>query len=116
MGSQDNTNRKTYNDPSSEVEQYSLEYMRSLKGSAPEEMLRLWEAGHFTDAIAEQAADKAANRAYTRNKGVQAAGSIKGLEAKQEAEQAEAQVIREDRKKEALAQLRRLGVNPEDLR
>ncbi|MFG3409943.1 hypothetical protein [Streptomyces sp. NPDC048142] len=72
MGSQD---QKKYNDPTNEVEQYSLDYMRSLKSSAPEEMLRLWRAGHFTESLAEEAASKAAGRTYTRSKGATGAAT-----------------------------------------
>lgn len=113
MGSQD---QNRYKDPDISVEQYSLEYMRSLKSSAPETMLDLWRAGHFADAIEEHAENKAANKTYTRNKGVSQAGSMKGLTEKLEADQQASKAILADRKKEALETLRRLGVNPEDLR
>ncbi|MHC0430682.1 hypothetical protein ACX6XY_10885 [Streptomyces sp. O3] len=55
-----------YNDPDkAKVEQYSLDYLRSLKSSAPEVMIDLWEAGHFTAALAEEAERKAASKSYT---------------------------------------------------
>ena len=64
----ENQNPK-YNDPDRvPVEQYSLDYLRSLRSSAPEEMLRLWRAGHFSEAIAEEGASKA-NKKYRNNVG-----------------------------------------------
>ena len=117
MGSQDNTNRKTYNDPNSEVDQYSLQYMRSLRAAGQnDEISRLYELGHFNEAIAEEGASKAANRAYSRNKGISQAGSVKELEEKQERDALSTNAAREAKKQEVLAQLRRLGVNPDDLR
>lgn len=114
MGSQD---QNRYNDPTAHVEAYSIEYLKSLRAAGQnEEISRLYGLGHFTEAIAEEAAAKKVNRTYSRQKGISQAGSIKGLEEKQEADRAANEAITEARRKEALAQLRRLGVNPEDLR
>ncbi|MFE6332974.1 hypothetical protein ACFVOK_07090 [Streptomyces sp. NPDC057798] len=67
MGSQD---AHRYNDPTGEVEQYSLDYLRSLRAAdRNEEVSRLYALGHFRDAIAEEAANKAASRTYSNNKG-----------------------------------------------
>ncbi|MGX2994095.1 hypothetical protein JNUCC64_07285 [Streptomyces sp. JNUCC 64] len=105
-----------YNDPSSEVEQYSYEYLQSLKAEGKhEEISQLHAAGHFRLAIEERAATRAENRSYSRQKGVQAAGSIKAFTDKLEADQAASEADKEAKRKEALTQLRRLGINPEDL-
>ncbi|BFP50652.1 hypothetical protein SCMC78_04590 [Streptomyces sp. CMC78] len=84
MGSQDQAGRKkTYNDPDkASVEQYSLDYMRSLRSSAPEEMLRLWRAGHFTEAMAEEAASRADGRTYTRSRGTTGAATREWAESR----------------------------------
>ncbi|QES09819.1 hypothetical protein DEJ44_32110 [Streptomyces venezuelae] len=68
MTENQNPNRK-FNDPTDKVEQYSLEYLRKLRTEAPEQMLALWRAGHFSEAIAEEGASKAANKKYRNNVG-----------------------------------------------
>lgn len=59
-----------YQDPSSNIPQYSLEYLRSLRASGEnEELVRLFNAGHFVEAVAEETRRKTENRRYSRRKG-----------------------------------------------
>ncbi|MEU3745957.1 MULTISPECIES: hypothetical protein [Streptomyces] len=107
-----------YNDPDRvEIEQYSLDYLRRLRASGQNaELVRLHEAGHFRLAIEEERQTKAENRKYSRQKGVQQAGSQKGLADKLEAEEAAKVTGKAAKKKQALDMLRRLGIDPEDLK
>ncbi|BFP51448.1 MULTISPECIES: hypothetical protein [Streptomyces] len=58
-----------YQDPNSDIPQYSLEYLRSLRASGEnEELVRLFNAGHFVEAEAEEAQRKVENRRYYRRK------------------------------------------------
>ncbi|MFI8324487.1 hypothetical protein [Streptomyces sp. NPDC085529] len=113
----DEAERK-YNDPDRvEVEQYSLDYLRRLRAAGEvEEIGRLHRAGHFRSAIEEEGQNKAENRTYSRSKGIQAAGSQKGLEEKLEAQNAAQAADKEVKKKQALDWLCRLGINPDDLK
>lgn len=70
-----------YNDPDkSKVEQYSIDYMRTLRHSDPEEMLRLWNLGHFQAAIDEENVRKAESRTYSTHKVGTAGSTQKWLE------------------------------------
>ncbi|MFI9295353.1 hypothetical protein [Streptomyces gardneri] len=107
-----------WNDPDRvEVEQYSLDFLRRLRSSGQNaELVRLHEAGHFRLAIEEESKSNTENRLYTRQKGVQQAGSQKGLADKLEAEEVAKVTGKVAKKKQALDMLRRLGVDPEDLK
>lgn len=71
-----------YNDPSGRVEQYSMEYLRKLRKEDPEEMLRLWRAGHFDDAAAEENAKKLADKKFWTNKGTNGRDTRKWAEGR----------------------------------
>lgn len=67
----DNRSERKYNDPDKQgVEQFSLDYLRRLRASGQnEELVRLFNLGHFRDAIAAEAESKSSNRTYHNWKG-----------------------------------------------
>ncbi|MFH8566322.1 hypothetical protein [Streptomyces sp. NPDC017988] len=84
MGSQDQHRNNKYNDPDMQsVEQFSLDYLRRLRATGQnEELVRLFNLGHFRDAMADEAAHKAANRNYSNNKGTTGAKTREWAQSK----------------------------------